>query len=356
MDKATNQKLLYRAENFPIFQNRMYATAAEAINCPKGNIELVHNKETGLIYNRAFDPRLMEYDRNYQNEQAVSEAFRTHLQSVLGIIKHSMGNGTIVEVGCGKGFFLEMLLAEGMNIRGFDPTYEGNNRNIRKRYYDADTSLFADGIVLRHVLEHIQDPFNFLTSLQASNGGKGLIYIEVPCFDWIQSNDAWFDVFYEHVNYFRLADFHRIFQDIKCSGRLFGGQYLYVIAELASLIPPVADPADAAHLHADFGKNLALAENARKNSKAAIWGGASKGVIFALLSERAGIPIDMVIDVNPAKQGLYLAGTGLQVKAPADALPELPKGSTIFVMNSNYLSEIKDMSNHAYHYVGVDHD
>ena len=63
-----------------------------------------------------------------------------------------------------------------------------------------------------------------------------------------------------------------------------------------------------------------------------------------------------MIDVNPAKQGQFLPGTGLEVRSPTDALPRLPPGATIFVMNSNYLSEIKQMSNNAYQYIGVDHD
>jgi len=37
-----------------------------------------------------------------------------------------------------------------------------------------------------------------------------LIYIEVPCFDWICLHRSWFDVFYQHFN-FRLADFDRVF-------------------------------------------------------------------------------------------------------------------------------------------------
>jgi hypothetical protein len=39
-------KLLYRQDDFPIFQNRMYNSKEDAINCPKGNIRLVENLET----------------------------------------------------------------------------------------------------------------------------------------------------------------------------------------------------------------------------------------------------------------------------------------------------------------------
>jgi hypothetical protein len=85
-----------------------------------------------------------------------------------------------------------------------------------------------------------------------------------------------------------------------------------------------------------------------------VWGGASKGVIFSLLRQRAGYAVDVVIDVNPAKQGRYLPGTGLLVHSPATGLASLPSGSPIYVMNSNYLEEIKAMSNHQYHYIGID--
>ena len=77
-------------------------------------------------------------------------------------------------------------------------------------------------------------------------------------------------------------------------------------------------------------------------------------MLFSVCYARAGLPVSMVIDVNPAKQGKYLPGTGIKVDSPQNALERLPLGSKIFVMNSNYLQEIREMSNNAYHYIGVD--
>ena len=231
-------KLLYQGAQFPIFQNRMYDSHAEAKACPKGDVQLVEDQRTGLVYNAAFRPKLMTYDAGYQNEQAVSQLFQEHLETVVNIIARSIGREAIVEVGCGKGFFLEMLLGKGFDVTGFDPTYEGNNPKVMKHYFEPGVGITADGLVLRHVLEHIQDPVNFLQQLKEANGGSGKIYIEVPCFDWICKHHAWFDIFYEHVNYFRLSDFHRMFETVIESGHLFGGQYLYVVAELATLRQP----------------------------------------------------------------------------------------------------------------------
>ena len=193
-------KLLYQQDNFPIFQNRMYDTKDEAINCPKGNIRLLQNLETGLVYNDAFLPELMDYDGNYQNEQAVSPLFQRHLETVATAISGSMGEKNLVEVGCGKGYFLEMLLTKGFDITGFDPTYEGINPRVKRQYFEPGVIEKANGLILRHVLEHIQNPVSFLEQLKVANGGSGKIYIEVPCFDWICLHSAWFDIFYDHVN------------------------------------------------------------------------------------------------------------------------------------------------------------
>lgn len=346
---------LYQQKHFPVFQNRMYDSAAEALACPTGDMHLVEDQSSGLVYNAAFRPELLNYDAHYQNEQALSPLFKTHLEAVMTIVEHTLGCQALIEVGCGKGTFLEMLLARGVDITGFDPAYEGDNPRVKRHSFSPDLGITARGLVLRHVLEHIQNPLDFLRQLQAANSGCGRIYIEVPCFDWILERRAWFDVFYEHVNYFRLSDFHRMFAEVVECGRLFGGQYLYVVAELASLREPQFDAANAVDFPMDFLRHCDN-DTTTVASPAAIWGGASKGVIFALLRARAGQPVATVIDINPAKQGKYLPATGLRVQSPTEALTSLPLGTTIYVMNSNYLEEIREMSHNAYHYVEVDRE
>jgi len=350
MDDA---RVLYEVGQLPIFQNRMYDSEAEAKACPRGDVCLVEDLDSGLVYNAAFHPELMVYDANYQNEQAFSPLFQQHLESATQIVGRSLGRDGLVEVGCGKGYFLEMLQGMGFDVAGFDPTYEGTNPRIERRYFEPGVGITASGLILRHVLEHIPDPVSFLRRLRDANGGSGLIYIEVPCFEWICSHRAWFDIFYEHVNYFRLTDFYRMFDNVVESGRFFGGQYLYVVADLASLTTPKYDSRDRIAFPQDFlcrleGRSIA------GDGKTAIWGGASKGVIFALLSSRIRSNVDIVIDINPAKQGKYLPGSGLLVDSPEDGLSKLPNGSTIFVMNSNYLDEIVAQSGNIFSYRTVD--
>lgn len=348
-------RVLYRQKDFPVLQNRVYETAEKARACPKGDIEIVEDPRTGLIYNRAFRPELMIYDSNYNNEQSLSPHFKQHLSQVAEIIQVYLGHQSLVEVGCGKGFFLEMLLSTGADITGFDPTYEGHNPRVKREYFRSGVMNPSKGVILRHVLEHVTDPVDFLGKIKDANGGAGVIYIEVPCFDWICEKRAWFDIFYEHVNYFRMSDLHRMFSRIIASGKIFGDQYLYVVADLSSLQTPHISNCDAINFPNDFLKSLDSVEKNRvEKDPVCVWGGASKGVIFSLLRERIGKPVHTVIDVNPTKQGKFLPGTGLSVQSPVAALAKLPAGSTIYVMNSNYLDEIKEMSNFQYNYIGVD--
>jgi Methyltransferase domain len=354
MSKILNQ--LYAQPSLPVFQNRMYDSREQAVNCPTGDVSLVQNLHTGLIYNQAFQPNLLVYDAAYQNEQGFSRHFQDHMREVIGIVDRGMGRQNLVEVGCGKGTFLEMLLSAGFDVAGFDPTYEGNNSRIRRHLFQKGVGIQARGLTLRHVLEHIPEPVAFLKDLAEANHGAGRIYIEVPCFDWICNRRTWFDVFYEHVNYFRIADFHRIFERVVESGRLFGGQYLYVVAELSSVRDPkIESVEDPFAFPCDFTSGI-HSEKYNTNRPAIVWGGASKGVIFSLLRSRAGYPVDAVIDISPSKQGKFLGVTGLRVESPEEVLPRLLPGDPIFVMNSNYLEEIKSITQNRFTYILTDHE
>jgi hypothetical protein len=343
---------LYRAEALPLFQNVTYDTADEARACACGDVVLVQDAATALVSNSAFRADAIVFDARYQNEQALSAAFRTHLDRVADIVTAAFAGAPIVEIGCGKGTFLRMLSRRGATIRGFDPAYEGDDPAITPALFTGAEALAAEGIVLRHVLEHIADPLAFLSAIAAANGGKGRVYIEVPCLDWIIDRRAWFDVFYEHVNYFRLSDLHRMFGRVHASGHLFGGQYLYAVADLASLRTPRWSDDARAVIPDDFRASLDAVLGLSRG--AAVWGGASKGVIFSLVAMRAGAPVSAVIDINPAKQNRFLPVTGLAVLPPAEGLARLAPGATVLVMNGNYRAEIETVLDGRFRAIAVD--
>ena len=346
---------LLRLSGIPAYQNKMFTTALAARECERGDLVLVQDADTGLVHNAAFDPDVLSYDQSYQNEQGHAAAFKAHLDEVLELVDLHFSGGSILEVGCGKGSFLDMMRQRGLRASGIDPAYEGDMPHIVRASFAPGLGVGADAVVMRHTLEHIRVPIAFLDLIRRANGG-GLVYIEVPCLDWILERRAWFDIFYEHVNYFRLGDFHRMFGRVLASGRLFGGQYLYVVADLASLREADAlPPGEAVLLPTDFFAGIErCVKVAAAPGRKVVWGAAAKGVMFAHHVAATGLALDFAIDINPAKQSGHLAGTGLEVLSPEIGLARLTAGDQVFVMISNYLDEIVLAGGNALQYTALD--
>jgi hypothetical protein len=136
---------------------------------------------------------------------------------------------------------------------------------------------------------------------------------------------------------------------------LFGGQYLYVVADLGSLrtgdsIPTAAEVTFPLDLFASVAKCIAAA----RSTKSAVWGCGAKGVMFSHHCTARGFGIDLAIDINPMKQGRFLAGSGIPVVSPELGLARLGTRADIFVMNSNYLGEIQSFGGPDFNYIAMD--
>ena len=338
-----SELILYRQTALPAFQNKIYATPEDARSATLGDVELVQDPISGLVRNRAFDASLLGYDEEYQNEQAFSATFREHLQVVLTTLRRHIGpEETGIEIGCGKGYFLEMMLAAGANIRGYDPSYQGSNPRVLREYFGVTHAPPPDYVVLRHVLEHIQSPWDFLDKVRSQCRGDTKIYIEVPCFDWVVDNRAFYDIFYEHVNYFTVESLGNAFDGQYELGHLFGGQYLYAVACLGDFrVPGRFSGKRFGPLSLDAYLLELLAKRENPPRPLYVWGAGAKGVTFSNLLVRAGIEIAALVDINPAKQGRFAGGTGLAIVSP-DALINAP-AMDIFVMNPIYVPEIREL-------------
>jgi Methyltransferase domain/C-methyltransferase C-terminal domain len=338
-----SETVIFRQLGLPIFQNKVYPSPESAKRAAVGDVELVQHSDSGLVHNRAFNPALLTYDPDYQNEQACSATFRRHLDQVLDIILRNVELEDVgVEIGCGKAYFLEMLSGAGANVYGYDPTYEGTNPRITKEYFgDGRMDTLPDYVVLRHVLEHVREPWQFLDLLRARCKTTTRIYIEVPCFDWIVANNAVYDIFYEHVNYFTLDSLRNAFTTNIEAGRFFGGQYLYFLGDLSAFKSPQSfEGRRFTKLDLDKYLRLLLDKRIRQTRDVFVWGAGAKGVTFSNLLNRMGIPIQAIIDINPAKQQRFCGGSGIPIISPAMAVRKI-FNADVFVMNPVYLAEIR---------------
>ncbi|QNJ16009.1 methyltransferase domain protein [Synechococcus sp. A18-40] len=346
-----NTQILYRSAGIPAMQNKLYPNKAEALKAPSASLELAQDK-TGLVFNRCFDPAVVTYDESYQNDQGYSSQFQEHLIEISGLCRRYL-NGQhklVVDVGCGKGGFVELLRSQGVNALGYDNAYQGSSPYIRKSFFSKDSHDQGDLLTLRHVLEHVLSPWQFLEGIAAANEYKGLLYVEVPDLEWILKNHAYFDLFHEHVNYFRAEDFSRRFGEgvvFQCNS--FGGQYLSVVINLECVRDcgkMSQKPEDIVGLQSAFSQLSAYEDQAYDSfpdsHEVVIWGAASKGVIFAAKAPPAiKSKMAYAIDINPRKQGHFMPISGVEVLGAEEGVSRLDPSSLLVIMNPNYEQEIR---------------
>ena len=129
------------------------------LNFNLGKINLKYIKKYNFYYNSSFKLSKINYNENYNNDQSSSEIFKNHLLDVKKLIESKFDKETkICEIGCGKGFFLDLLQKKKYKkIIGYDTSYDGNKKNIYKRYVTEKDQVDSDLIILRQTLEHIPD-------------------------------------------------------------------------------------------------------------------------------------------------------------------------------------------------------
>lgn len=346
-----------RRDRLPVFQNVTYTTRAAAVDAPQATFELATCENCGFSFNASFKADLVVYDDSYDNH-VTSAYFLDYYHKLASMLIERLGlkDGTVYDVGCGKGEFLRVLcsLAPGIRGVGIDPSCtpvrEANFELIRSRF---DASLFSDDarlVVLRHVLEHLDQPVDFLAALRAAMPAAPL-YVEVPDLAWILDNEAYWDFCYEHCNYFTTASLAsaltRASFEIVEQRRCFGDQYQWALVLPATTCPeqPVY-PAQAIaavdrYLGAETTGLETLRDDARMLGGITLWGMATKGVLLSTLLD--GDLILGGIDMNPSKQGRFAAGSGVAIRS-LEWIDELPRNGTVLVMNPNYLDEVASLA------------
>ena len=351
----------------PVFCNLLWPNQEDARRAPRGDIELGFCRECGHIINLAFDAGLMAYTQAYENSLHFSPRFQSYASALARSLveRYDLHGKDIIEIGSGQGDFLRMLCVLGDNRGvGFDPSYvpepdvdPGPDVTFVQDYFTARyADRPVDFIYSRHVLEHLEQPRKLVKTLRSLP--EIVVFTEVPNADFMLAHTALWDVIYEHYSYFGQRSLSRLFSDqgfrILRLDTTFGGQFLCLEAAPEQdaaphprrRTPDLTAMADAARR---FGHNsralLAewrgrLDEIKKAGRRAVVWGAGSKGVTFLNLLSRDG-PIEFVVDINPRKQGMAIAGTGQTIVPPA-FLPDY-RPDIVLVMNRNYAEEIAGM-------------
>ncbi len=365
---SVNTEAFYILNQVPVTCTSIFASATQARAVPTGEIDLNVCKQCGFIFNRAFDSTLGEIGAQYESTQAASAHFSEFAQSLAEqwVGRYALEGKRVLEVGCGSGDFLERMLEAGIrDAIGIDPLSRSSAKDaanslvhlIADRFSSVHTTLEADALVCRHTLEHIEDIASFmsLTRMWADSNPRGVILVEVPDAERVISERAFWDVYYEHCNYFTAATLRLALElsglEVMRVERVYANQYLIAEAKTCSVTRTglTAQSAGQAVLECEaFARDVraaitrgqaALNRLAKNSTRIVLWQGAAKTVGLMTALPNTSV-IHCAVDANLARHGKFLPGSALAVHAP-EVLQTLRPGH-IVLMNPVYLMEVRE--------------
>lgn len=361
----------YRVDDVPVNSCLVVDSAAVGRAYPRGDLRIAVCERCGFITNTAFDLSRLLYDASYEETQIFSPTFTAFQDNLIERLleRHDLRGKTVVEIGCGKGDFLARMAELGDICGvGIDPTSIQSRltgtaaervRFINEFYGPQHATIDADLVVCRHALEHIPDVRGLLRTVRAAIGDRPIpIFFELPETMRVLREVAYWDIYFEHCNYFTPGSLARAFEregflvtDVVLD---YDSQYLLLEARTqpqptcsytAQLDQPDAAVRAAALFERAIAERLSgwrayFADAQRAGKKIAIWGSGSKCVAF-LSTIGADEEIAYVTDVNPHRHGKFLVGTGKQIVAPAQLAADPP--DEVIVMNPVYEEEVGAM-------------
>jgi 2-polyprenyl-3-methyl-5-hydroxy-6-metoxy-1,4-benzoquinol methylase len=158
--------------------------------------------ETHFIYPMPEQEKLEQYydgtfrkevhSESYYSKGKLDTVFNSFLpeakKRVVRVADELEANDDILEIGCSVGYFLFAIADKVKNVYGtewdssavayINDSIECKNLKVAKNPEDFNRKF--DKIFMFHVLEHIEQPIQFLSNLKSLLNENGKIYIEVP--------------------------------------------------------------------------------------------------------------------------------------------------------------------------------
>lgn len=365
-----------KVDKVPTSSQVLYKKQSDALGCETKSLDILMCGKCGLIFNRDyFSDKTMsrQYSSlDYYCSVSFSPQAGEYQKKQASEINRWWGlkGKNVCEIGCGDGFFLNEISQYCSRAVGFEPspTFSLARKYpdlvLCNDYFDPKDSKVPEDIkinlfILRHVLEHLTDPFRYLKSLrecyQVKEKEQGL-FLEVPDAAYLMANNLYFDFYYDHIYYFTpffLRDFlmemgWKKIRLLEKGHKEFIRALCYDSSRQAS--PKKDEPGVSSSLRqaagcfsADYSKwksqiQKVLDDIKGRNKKIGAWGAGSRGItmLIAMTGEK-GL-FSYVIDSDINKQERFIPMLGIPIM-PSGVLKKRPV-EYLLVTSYTYFDEI----------------
>jgi SAM-dependent methyltransferase len=326
------------AQGFPTLATLAADTGADLVTCQCSTCGLVQLSNSPVPYYReviraaAFSDEMREF-RRVQFSQWVKQ--------------YGLTGKKILEVGCGRGEYLELL--NELQVRAYGVEYGQESVTACRTKQLAVTQAFIDvrdaplpdgpfaAFTCLNFLEHWPEPNATLQGICRNLADGGIGMVEVPNFDMILKLGLFSEFIADHLLYFT--------RDTLTFSLQRNG------FEVLECEPVWHDYILSAIVRKRSGTDLAFFEDFRANitatlneyigrfpaGKVAVWGAGHQALAVIALAD-IGQHLKYVLDSAPFKQGKYTPSTHVPIVVP-DALVSDPVDAVI-IMAAAYSDEV----------------
>jgi 2-polyprenyl-3-methyl-5-hydroxy-6-metoxy-1,4-benzoquinol methylase len=231
-------KILSSNKSIKIFDLGMHPYADTFIekkylhrNEPVFPLQCYLNPQTGFIFNKIITSSQERYNLfDYSYTSSNSSYSRKYWKNFYKNIKHKIlkKNDKILEIGSNDGYLCKQFQKNGFKIYGIDASRKMSkiaNKDKIKTFnliFDKKNSEVVkkkagsfDIIIANNVLNHSNDPFEFVNSVSNILNKSGYFVFEVPYWLNLVKKKQFDQIYHEHINYFTIKAIQHLLKKTK---------------------------------------------------------------------------------------------------------------------------------------------
>jgi SAM-dependent methyltransferase len=261
--------------------------------------------------------------------------------------KNQLTGQSILEIGAGKGEYLQLLAQAGMKAYG---TEFGNSSvdecklkglNVRQAFPDGSGLQLPeapfDAFASFNFMEHWPNPKSTLRDIAQVLKPNALGLLEVPNFDMILKNNMITEFISDHICYFTMSTFRLMIEIAGFEVLAIHSIWRDYILSATVRKRATYDVSAFQDKRLKIQKELHDFADTYQKGGVAVWGAGHQALAtMALLN--LGNKIKYVIDSAPFKQGKFTPATHLPILPPSEL--SLNPVSAVIVMAAGYSDEV----------------